>query len=98
MPVLQEAPESTLPASLRRRGGDARLLPIAEKVLDGRRLSREDGRILFETRDLHAVCGLADLVRRRLHGDVAYFNINRHINYSNVCALRCSFCAFKRRR
>ena len=67
-------------------------------MLAGRRLDRADGRVLFETTDLHAVCGLADLVRRRLHGDVAYYNVNRHINYSNVCALRCSFCAFKRRR
>jgi aminodeoxyfutalosine synthase len=98
MTALQDAPESTLPASLRRFGRDPRMLPIAEKVLEGRRLSRDDGRVLFETKDVHAVCGLADLVRRRLHGDVAYFNVNRHINYSNVCALRCSFCAFKRRR
>ncbi len=96
MTALQEAPELALPASLRRRGGDPRILPIAEKVLAGRRLDRADGRVLFETTDLHAVCGLADLVRRRLHGDVAYYNVNRHINYSNVCALRCSFCAFKR--
>jgi aminodeoxyfutalosine synthase len=44
------------------------------------------------------VCGLADLVRRRLHGDVAYFNINRHLNYSNVCALSCRFCSFYRKK
>jgi len=81
-----------------RRGGDPRLASIVEKVHQGRRLSREDGRRLWETPDLHTVCGLADLVRRRLHGDVAYYNVNRHINYSNVCALRCSFCAFRRRR
>jgi aminodeoxyfutalosine synthase len=84
--------------SPRRLLRDPRLPGIARKVEEGVRLSREDGRILYETPDLHEVCRLADLVRRRLHGDVAYFNVNRHINYSNVCALRCSFCAFRRRR
>jgi aminodeoxyfutalosine synthase len=48
--------------------------------------------------DVWTVCRLADRVRRRLHGDVAYYNINRHINYSNVCALSCSFCAFYRKK
>jgi aminodeoxyfutalosine synthase len=38
------------------------------------------------------VLGLADVVRRRLHGDLAYYNVNRHFNYSNVCALSCKFC------
>jgi aminodeoxyfutalosine synthase len=82
----------------RRIARDPRLAEIARKVEEGVRLSREDGRTIFETPDLHEVCRLAHLVRRRLHGDVAYYNVNRHINYSNVCALRCSFCAFRRRR
>src|SRR5690606_30157410 len=43
-------------------------------------------------------CELADAVRRRMHGRRAYYNINRHINYSNVCALSCKFCAFHRKR
>ncbi|MBC03361.1 MAG: aminofutalosine synthase MqnE [Phycisphaerae bacterium] len=77
---------------------DPALHPIAEKVLDGRRLSLEDGNVLYRTPDIHAVCRLADVVRRRLHGRLAYYNINRHINYSNVCALSCSFCAFHRKR
>jgi len=77
---------------------DAALEPIVTKVLEGRRLSITDGHALYETRDLHAVLRLADLVRRRLHGDHAYYNVNRHINYSNVCALSCRFCAFYRKR
>ena len=41
---------------------------------------------------------MADSVRRRLHGDIAYYNINRHLNYSNVCALSCKFCEFYRKK
>lgn len=71
---------------------------IADKVARGARLTLEDGRALYETPDIHAVCALADLARRRMHGDAAFYNINRHLNYSNVCALSCSFCAFHRKR
>jgi aminodeoxyfutalosine synthase len=77
---------------------DPALAPVAERVLAGSRLSVEDGSVLYETADLWSVCGLADLVRRRMHGDIAYYNVNRHLNYSNVCALSCSFCAFARKR
>ena len=68
---------------------DTRLLPIVDKVQRGERLSVDDGVLLYETPDTWTVCELADLVRRRLHGDVAYYNINRHLNYSNICALSC---------
>jgi aminodeoxyfutalosine synthase len=73
---------------------DERLDSIREKVLVGTRLSLADGLVLFETPDVWGVLELADLVRRRLHGDAAYYNINRHLNYSNVCALSCKFCEF----
>ena len=49
---------------------------------------------LFQSRDLHGVGRLANFVRDRLHGDNAYYNRNRHINYTNVCALTCKFCSF----
>lgn len=77
---------------------DPRLVPIMEKILDGRRLSADDGVLLYETPDIWTVCELAHLVRSRLHDDVAYYNINRHINYSNVCALSCTFCSFYRKK
>lgn len=76
---------------------DPALEPIADKVARGERLSLEDGRVLFTTPDIWTVCQLADQVRRRLHGDAAYYNINRHLNYSNVCALSCKFCEFYRK-
>ncbi|MFQ5430429.1 MAG: hypothetical protein ACE5E1_08990, partial [Phycisphaerae bacterium] len=72
------------------------LADIAEKVQAGRRLTHEDGVRLYRSRDIHALGRLANLVRERLHGDVAYYNVNRHINYTNYCVLRCRFCSFYR--
>ncbi len=90
--ATQSGPETETARSSTRR--DPRLDPIRAKVERGERLSLDDGDLLFTTRDIWTVCELADLVRRRLHGDVAYYNINRHLNYSNVCALSCKFCEF----
>jgi len=73
---------------------DARLEPIRDKVDRGVRLTLDDGATLYATEDLWGVLELADLVRRRLHGTSAFYNINRHLNYSNVCALSCKFCDF----
>jgi aminodeoxyfutalosine synthase len=77
---------------------DPALRPIAEKVLGQVPLSHEDGLALYATRDLHALGRLAHHVRTRLHGDRVYYNRNRHINYTNVCALSCKFCSFYRKR
>ena len=77
---------------------DASLQKIVDKVLQQERLTKEDGIELYETPDLWTVCSLANVVRRRLHGDVTYYNINRHINYTNVCALSCKFCDFHRKK
>ncbi len=85
---------TTAPITVR----DAALEPIAEKVHAGVRLSGADGLTLLTTRDIWGVGALAHAVRTRLHGDAAYYNVNRHINYSNVCALSCKFCEFHRKR
>ena len=77
---------------------DPALAPIARKVEAGERLTAADGATLFATTDIHGVMRLADMVRRRLHGDQVFFNINRHLNYSNICALSCKFCAFHRKK
>jgi len=68
---------------------------IAERVFAGERLSQEDGVRLYGA-DLHAVGALANWVRERKHGDLTYFNVNQHINYTNVCNKLCRFCAFQR--
>src|SRR5678809_647503 len=77
---------------------DPSLAPVREKLLAGSSLSYEDGVALYRTRDIHGIGRLANFVREKLHGDRTYFNRNRHINYTNVCALSCKFCSFYRKR
>jgi aminodeoxyfutalosine synthase len=69
---------------------------LRDKVLAGGRLAFDEGLRLFESHDLITLGRMADSVRRRIHGDVVYFNKNRHINPTNVCAFHCNFCSFKR--
>ena len=69
---------------------------IEEKVLRGERLSRADGIRLFHCRDIAWLGALADTVRRRKCGDVVYYNVNCHVNLTNICTSRCKFCAFGR--
>jgi aminodeoxyfutalosine synthase len=80
------------------RVNDPTLLPVTEKVKAGHALSLADGVALYGSRDVHGIGRLANLVRERLHGDRTYYNRNRHINYTNVCALSCKFCSFYRKR
>ena len=80
------------------RTHDPRLEPIAEKVMNGQRLHIDDGMVLYASSDILAVGWLANHVRERLHGDVTYFNVNRHINPTNVCVASCRLCAFGRKK
>jgi len=75
---------------------DPKLRPIADKVIAGERLSLEDGIALYRSPDLLAIGHLANTVREKLHGNVTYFNVNRHINPTNVCVAACKLCAFGR--
>jgi aminodeoxyfutalosine synthase len=75
---------------------DARLKPVADKVLAGQRLDAADGLLLYQTSDLLTVGWLANHVREQRHGDVCYFNVNRHINPTNICGAHCKLCAFGR--
>jgi aminodeoxyfutalosine synthase len=75
---------------------DQRLKPIADKVLGGERLSLDDGIALYRSPDLLAVGWLANHVREKRHGNVTYYNVNRHINPTNVCVAHCKLCAFGR--
>ncbi len=69
---------------------------ISDKVQAAERLNHDDGVWLFEQRDIIKLGKLAQVVRKRLHGDKVYFNKNRHINPTNVCAFHCNFCSFAR--
>ena len=78
---------------------DPTLHPIYEKVQADERLSFEDGVRLYESQDINGVGYLANIVREQQNGNLAYYNFNQHIDYSNVCILhaRCHFCAFARK-
>ena len=77
---------------------DPALRPIAEKVLEGRRLDAGDAAALYQTADLLGLGAMADHANRRRNGDRVFFSANQHINPTNVCILRntCTFCSFAR--
>src|SRR4051812_46311906 len=72
-----------------------RLAVIREKVDAGQRLSFDDGMALEEQADLFTLGELANVVRERKNGRFAYYNVNTHLNPTNVCVYRCTFCAFR---
>lgn len=73
---------------------DDSLRPIAEKVHAGRRLSFDDGVTLFRSSDVHTVQQLAHGVRVRKNGFKTFYNVNVHLEPTNVCIYKCRFCAF----
>ena len=74
----------------------ATLKPIRKKVEAGQRLSAEDGLLLYQREaPLQEIGQLANLVRERHNGNVGYYNINTHLNPTNICIYRCNFCAFR---
>ncbi len=77
---------------------DTRIADIVARAGDGIRL--EEGEIvhLFATRDAdyQHVIAAADALRRRISGDTVRYIVNRNINYTNICAYRCKFCAFSK--
>ena len=75
----------------------ARLKVIREKVEAGERLSFEDGLALEESRDLFELGSLANLVRERRNGNFGFYNVNTHINPTNVCVYTCDFLRSPRR-
>lgn len=77
---------------------DPQLEPVAAKIFASERLNFEDGIALYHSPDVLAVGWLANSVREKMHGDLAYFNVNRHINPTNVCVAACRLCAFGRKK
>jgi aminodeoxyfutalosine synthase len=70
---------------------------IEEKVNAGERLSRADGEALYASDDLSWLGGLAHQVRTEKNGDRVMFNVNRHLNLTNVCSASCAYCSFQRK-
>ena len=70
---------------------------IESKVRSGERLNFHDGVALYDCDDLAWLGGLAHEVRTAKNGDVVYFNVNRHLNMTNVCSASCAYCSFQRK-
>ncbi|MDT0417991.1 aminofutalosine synthase MqnE [Streptomyces sp. DSM 41982] len=70
---------------------------LEQKVRAGERLTREDGIALYASDDLAWLGGLAHEVRTAKNGDVTHFNVNRHLNMTNVCTASCAYCSFQRK-
>lgn len=69
---------------------------IEAKIMGGERLSREDGIRLFHCPDIAWLGAMADHVRKEKCGDIVYYNVNCHVNLTNICTSHCKFCAFGR--
>jgi len=76
---------------------DPRLQAIWGKVQAGERLNFEDGVTLYRSPDLLALGYMANFVREQKHGAKTYYNVNRHINPTDVCVASCKLCAFGKR-
>lgn len=69
---------------------------IEQKIIRGERLTYEDGIALFNSKELSYIGFLADYVRKKKCGNLVYYNVNCHVNLTNICKARCKFCAFGR--
>ena len=74
------------------------LQSIVTKLANGSSLNREDGHVLFNSKDLDSIGSIANIIKQSRFGDRAFFNVNVHINQTNICTLACKFCAFRRGR
>jgi aminodeoxyfutalosine synthase len=79
-----------------RRIVDPALLQVSRKLSNADRLDLADGIACLETPDLLGLAALANQVRRARFGDRAFYVVNHHLNYTNICSNRCRFCAFHR--
>ena len=75
---------------------DAALRPIAKKVYEGKPVNASDVRRLLTTNSILDLGRLASHVRKRLHGDKAFYGVSMNLNFTNICELRCPLCAFSR--
>lgn len=75
----------------------ATMRAIEDKVHAGERLGYDDGVALYSSDDLAWLGGLAHEVRTRMNGERVYFNVNRHLNMTNVCSASCAYCSFQRK-
>jgi FO synthase len=89
---------STAPATAPANAPNQEIARILDAAVDGQTLQERDIVALFRARgaQFDAVCTAADALRERTVGDTVRYVVNRNINYTNVCAYRCHFCAFSK--
>ncbi|MEO6503145.1 MAG: aminofutalosine synthase MqnE [Jatrophihabitantaceae bacterium] len=75
----------------------SRKAELTEKIAAGERLTRQDGEDLYDCDDLAWLGGQAHAVRTAKNGDAVFFNVNRHLNLTNVCRASCAYCSFERK-
>lgn len=75
----------------------ARKAELTDKIAAGERLTRQDGEDLYDCDDLAWLGAQAHGVRTAKNGDAVYFNVNRHLNLTNVCRASCAYCSFERK-
>ncbi len=85
---------SKFESPVRKKPMDIALKKIQEKVQAGERISDQEALTLYASNDLIGLGEIANIVRERKSGQKTFFNINRHLNYSNVCYVECKFCEF----
>ena len=90
--------QDSLVAELSSRTWPNQFHAIVEKLTNGIPLSLQDGVQLFNSKDLNTIGSLANLVKQSRYGKKAFFNVNVHVNQTNICTLACKFCAFRRGR
>lgn len=73
----------------------SRLADLRDKVFAGTRLTFDDGLFLDRHADLFTLGEMANFVREKKNGNVTYYNVNQHLNPTNVCVYRCAFCSFR---
>ncbi|MGI8761685.1 MAG: aminofutalosine synthase MqnE [Jatrophihabitantaceae bacterium] len=76
---------------------ESRTAELTEKIAVRERLTRQDGEDLYASDDLAWLGGLAHDVRTEKNGDTTFFNVNRHLNLTNVCTASCAYCSFQRK-
>jgi aminodeoxyfutalosine synthase len=81
---------------IKNSGIPSELKNIAQKVLESKRITFEEGVLLFEKGDLGFLGTLANFIRQRKHGDFTYFNRNFHIEPTNICVFDCKFCSYSK--
>jgi aminodeoxyfutalosine synthase len=87
---------STIASYLTGANESSELSAIARKVIDGNRISPEEGLFLYDNAELPLLGALANYVRQQKSGNVTFFNRNFHIEPTNVCVFSCNFCSYSR--